>query len=137
MIRALLLVLALTSPATAGIYVIDGDTIVVDREHIRVVGIDAPETRQARCDAELRHGLAAKARVVALLQEACGPLASAQADRCLVIERQPRLDRYGRTLARIGIRGRDFGAVLIGEGLARAYICPRGRCPARKSWCAP
>ncbi|GLK74709.1 thermonuclease family protein [Ancylobacter dichloromethanicus] len=135
MIRSLLIVLALSLPATAGIYVIDGDTIVVGREHIRIVGIDAPETRQARCDAELRLGLEAKARVLFLLQRACGPLAKADAGRCLTIQRQPAPDRYGRTLARIGVGGRDLGATLVAEGLARPYICPRGRCPARKPWC--
>lgn len=139
MMRALALAVAvattLTSPATAGIYVIDGDTIVVGREHVRIVGIDAPETRQARCDAELRLGLAAKARVVALLREACGPLPQANAGRCLTIQRQPAPDRYGRTLARIGVGGRDLATQLIAEGLARPYLCPQGRCPARQPWC--
>lgn len=139
MIRALALALAvaaaLTSPATAGIYVTDGDTIVVGQERIRIVGIDAPETRQARCDAELRRGLAAKARVVTLLREVCGPLPQADAGRCLTIQRQPAPDRYGRTLARIGVGGRDLATVLIAEGLARPYLCPQGRCPARKPWC--
>lgn len=127
--------LALASPATAGIYVIDGDTIVVGREHIRLIGVDAPETRQARCNAELRLGLAAKARVVSLLREACGPLAKAEAGRCLTIQRQPAPDRYGRTLARVGLGGRDLATLLIAEGLARPYLCPQGRCPARQPWC--
>jgi hypothetical protein len=32
-------------------------------------------------------------------------------------------------------RLRDAGAVLISEGLARAYVCSRDRCPARELWC--
>ena len=36
------------------IYVIDGDTVAIARERIRVLGIDAPETREARCDASVR-----------------------------------------------------------------------------------
>lgn len=122
-------------PAAAGIHVIDGDTIAIGREHIRLVGIDAPETRQARCDGELRLGLEAKARLHELLTQACGPLPTADAGRCVVIRRQRDKDRYGRTLARVLIDGRDVGATLIAEGLARPYLCLAGRCPARQPWC--
>ncbi|MFT0861677.1 thermonuclease family protein [Ancylobacter sp. G4_0304] len=130
----LIAALLVSGPAGAGIYVTDGDTIIVDREHIRVVGIDAPETRGSRCDDELRRGLEAKARVIELLTAACGPLPAASAS-CITMQRQPKLDRYGRTLARILVDGRDLGERLIGEGLVRPYICPKGRCAARKPWC--
>ncbi|MCJ8142941.1 thermonuclease family protein [Ancylobacter sp. A5.8] len=131
---ALVAVLLISTSAGAGIYVTDGDTIIVDRERIRIVGIDAPETRRSRCDDELRRGLEAKARVVELLTAACGALPAAQAS-CIDIERQPKRDRYGRTLARIRVDGRDLGERLISEGLVRPYICPKGRCPARQPWC--
>jgi endonuclease YncB( thermonuclease family) len=38
------------------LFVIDGDTIVVGREHIRIANIDAPEIGHPHCDAELRLG---------------------------------------------------------------------------------
>jgi hypothetical protein len=34
------------------------------------------------------------------------------------------------------VRGQDVGAMLIAEGLARAFVCRRTSCPARESWCA-
>jgi hypothetical protein len=32
-------------------------------------------------------------------------------------------------------RGRDVGAILISEGLARSYVCGASSCPPRSSWC--
>lgn len=127
-------------PALAGIYVTDGDTIVLTapgqpREVVRIVGMDAPETRQAKCDAELRRGLEAKAELIRLLSAACGDLGRADARRCLTVARLPRPDRYGRTLATIKAAGRDVTAAMIGAGLARPYDCPGGRCPRRGGWC--
>lgn len=137
MVRSLLpiaLVLALATAASADIYVIDGDTIVVDREHIRILDIDTPEIRHAQCDLELKRGLEAKAFLLTMIVDACGPIAKAPAS-CLDIDRLPRPDRFGRTLARIGVAGRDVAAEMIGAGHARAYICPNGRCPKRQPWC--
>ena len=37
----------------ASIYVIDGDTIDVDGNRFRLVGLDTPETYSAQCDYEL------------------------------------------------------------------------------------
>lgn len=124
--------------ARADIFVIDGDTIVVDREHIRLVGMDAPETRNARCEAERRLGYLAKARLAALLSAACGELARAPAT-CLALDRQSRKDRYGRSLARLSVGGRDVAATLIAEGVADSYICTGAgaatHCPRRRDWC--
>ncbi|WP_428029757.1 thermonuclease family protein [Ancylobacter sp.] len=127
-------------PAAAGIYVTDGDTIVLTspgqpREVVRIVGLDAPETRQAKCDSELQRGLDAKAGLMGLLSAACGDLAKAEPSRCLGIARLPRRDRYGRTLANITAGGRDVTAAMIGAGWARPYDCPNGRCPRRAGWC--
>lgn len=126
--------------AFAGIYVTDGDTIVLTspdqpREVVRIVGIDAPETRQAKCDSELRRGLDAKAALIGLLSAACGELARADSARCLTVARLPRLDRYGRTLATISAAGQDVTSAMIDAGLARPYDCPNGRCPRRAGWC--
>ena len=46
----------------------------------------------------------------------------------LVIE--PRLDKYGRGLARMFVNGTDVGKILISEGLARPYDGGK-----RQSWC--
>ena len=51
------------------IEVVDGDTIKVDRERLRLVGFDAPETGHdtARCDAERERGKLAASRLAELL----------------------------------------------------------------------
>jgi hypothetical protein len=34
------------------------------------------------------------------------------------------------------VRGQDVGAMLIAEGLARAFVCGRTSCAAREPWSA-
>lgn len=126
--------LLLATPAAADIYVLDGDSIVVDREHIRLVGFNAPETRDAQCESERAMGYRAKARLHELLTAACGPLARAPA-ACLTLERLAAPDRYGRSLARLVVQGRDVATILISERLAEPYDCPAGHCPRRRNWC--
>ena len=113
------LAFSLAMPAAAGeiVRVVDGDTLRIGAERIRLSDIDAPETSQAKCRAERRLGERAKGRMGELV-----------ADGELVIERRG-LDRYGRTLATVTAGGVDVGAQLVAEGLARPY---EGR---RRSWC--
>ena len=82
-------------------YVIDGDTLALAGERIRLLGIDAPETREARCERERVAGYETKARVVDLLRFG----------RSVDIRRHGH-DQYGRTLAHIVIDGRDLGEQL-------------------------
>ncbi len=97
---------------------VDGDTLRCGEERVRIVGLDAPEM-QGRCARERRLALAARDRLQALVAGGAA------------LQRQPRPDRYGRTLALVRDReGRDVAAVLIAEGLARPHT--RGR---RASWC--
>ncbi|CUA90155.1 Staphylococcal nuclease homologue [Chelatococcus sambhunathii] len=118
-------IFAALSAGAAGplIVAVDGDTIHVDDERIRIVGLDAPETYQARCDSERQRGHAATAYLRRLL-----------ASGTVTVRRQGR-DRYGRTLARVYIDGRDVAAIMIRAGHAVPYDCPRGRCPRRIDWC--
>ncbi|MBB4017326.1 endonuclease YncB(thermonuclease family) [Chelatococcus caeni] len=106
------------------IVAVDGDTIHVDDERIRIVGLDAPETYQARCDSERQRGHRATAHLRRLLTGGT-----------VTIRRQGR-DRYRRTLARVYIDGRDVAAIMIRAGHAVPYDCPRGRCPRRIDWCS-
>lgn len=103
-------------------YAIDGDTIRIGRETIRVLNIDTPEIHQAKCPEEKAAGLAAKARTQTLLRRT-GKIGLARGDGT----RQT--DRYGRTLARVYVDGRDLGEILIAEGLARRWT---GK---RRPWC--
>ncbi|MGO4908911.1 thermonuclease family protein [Pseudorhodobacter sp. W20_MBD10_FR17] len=92
--------------------IVDGDTIVVAGERIRLFGIDAPELRQ-RCDPSGRNwecGVWA-AQVLAKLA-ARGVL------KCEALDR----DRYGCTVARCTAAGRDIGAEMVRQGAAAAYV---------------
>ena len=104
--------------------VIDGDTIELNRQRIRIANIDAPELRHAQCDAERRLAIIARNRLSALLKS--GQLVVKEGDP---VDGRVR-DRHGRTLATITIDGRDVGDILIAEELARQW----GR--RRRSGCA-
>jgi endonuclease YncB( thermonuclease family) len=118
---ALLSALAATHAPAAAMRVIDGDTIEVNGETIRILNIDTPEIRHAQCDAERRLGQIAKQRVANLL--AAGTINILRGDRGRL------KDKYGRTLAVVGIDGVDLGELLIAEGLARPWT---GK---RRPWC--
>ncbi|WP_435232298.1 thermonuclease family protein [Methylobacterium sp. sgz302542] len=91
------------------IRVIDGDTVELAAERIRLVEPDAPEITKPRCNTELDKGLLASGRLRQLLK---GPVS---------IERSGRTDRYGRTLASlVGLQG-NLALILIREGLAIPY----------------
>lgn len=94
----------------------DGDTIRCGDERIRLSGIDAPETEQAKCESERTRGLAAKERLRQLLS------------RGFEVDREG-VDRYRRTLATVRVNGVDVGEVLIAEGYARPYA------GGRRPWC--
>lgn len=108
----LILVLFMAAPCHAESFegaravIVNGDTITLGLERIRIMNIDAPETFDSRCTNELLLGIRAKERLAALLR-------AGQVD----LERQGR-DRFGRTLARLSIESRDVGETLIREGLA-------------------
>lgn len=125
MIRAALLVLLLVAPAIAQerILVLDGDTIAVGRERIRIIGLDAPETFDARCPAEKALGDRATTAMRQMVTQG------------VRIERAGNKDRYRRTLARVYFQGRDVADIMVERGLAMPYDCPRGRCPRRIDWC--
>lgn len=98
-------------PAQRVTCVVDGDTVWINREKIRLLDIDAPEMN-GKCAAEIALARRAKARLIVLLGE-----------RRITIERDGK-DRYGRTLARLG----DVGTQLVREGLARRWGDRRGWC---------
>ena len=91
--------------------VIDGDTLDLHGQRIRLWGIDAPESRavctapsgQWRCGA---YAASALDQAIAGRTVTCDPLDT---------------DRYGRVLARCSVGGADINASLVSSGLAFAY----------------
>lgn len=106
---------ALCSPVTGRVY--DGDTFTVDGETIRISNIDTPEIR-SRCEAERRLALAAKTKLVQLLDNA----------KEVQILREKR-KTWGRTLAVVRVDGKDVGNLMVRNGVARIWT---GR---RMPWC--
>ncbi len=99
--------------------VVDGDTMWLRGEKIRMKGYDTPETTTQICGgaAEVALGNKATDRVVQLLS-----------DNKWTIKRFGK-DKYGRTLATIRVGGKNIGRILIKERLARSW--PNGR----EFWC--
>jgi micrococcal nuclease len=119
------LAVALTLPAIAfadesRCRALDGDTYICRGERIRLENVDAPELH-ARCAAELEAARAATRFAQAALDGA--------REIRIEVGRRSR-DRYGRTLARVAIDGRDLGELLVDVGLARPYHGER-----RLGWC--
>jgi micrococcal nuclease len=97
------------------IEVIDGDTLVIEGgEHVRLLGIDTPETHHPDMPRPQALGPEAAARLEALVG---GREVQLEADR---IDR----DRYGRLLRHVWIGRRLAGEILAGEGLAHVLIIP-------------
>ena len=104
----------------AAIYVSDGDTISLNRQSVRLVGFDAPETYEPRCAYERALGERATDRLEELVRSGA------------VVELMflPGLDKYQRRLGRLLVANRDVGEILTSEGLARPYEGGR-----REEWC--
>jgi micrococcal nuclease len=92
-------------------HVVDGDTLDLGRERIRVLGIDAPERDEC--------GYAAASRATSDL--ALGRVVRLEPDAT-----QAARDRFGRTLAYVRLPdGRDLGEALLRRGLARTFVVGR------------
>jgi endonuclease YncB( thermonuclease family) len=127
--------MANASPLDPGqVEVLDGDTIRVAGETFRLVGFDAPETYRARCLSEREVGNRATFRLRQLVAGGGLDLERVMCS-CATGTEGTRRCNYGRSCGTLRARGQDVGAMLISEGLARAYVCGRTSCPSRESWC--
>jgi endonuclease YncB( thermonuclease family) len=97
--------------------VLDGDTIVVDGTHVRVIGIDTPEIAHDRPAACFGDAAASYVRGALLGQ------------RVRITPGPESHDKYGRTLAAVTpltgpLAGADLAATLADRGLARQLAIP-------------
>ena len=117
------------------ITVLDGDTIRTGLRVIRLAGFDTPESgNRARCSreremaeratAQLRNLIANSGLDMRLVPCACAP-GTEGTSAC----------NYGRACAYLRVHGKDVGAALISQGLAKPYLCGTHSCPPRQSWC--
>lgn len=94
--------------------VIDGDTIEIHGQRVRLEGIDAPESSQTCRDrdagTEVRCGQRASLWLADLI--GASPVSCIDAGR----------DRYQRMLAHCAVNGQDIGAAMVGAGWALAFI---------------
>lgn len=94
--------------------VIDGDTIKIEGQTVRLFGIDSPETKQWSEDENRKPyacGIVAKAWLTWLLHNVQ-----------VTCKTEARKDRYGRYLAVCYTDNIDINDWMVGRGLALAYI---------------
>ncbi len=92
-------------------HVVDGDTLRIEGQAIRLAGLDAPELRQTceRAGQPYACGETARAELRRLVQ--------GEVVTCSIRGR----DKYRRLLGRCAVRGEDLGVSLVSRGLAVAY----------------
>jgi micrococcal nuclease len=101
----------------------DGDTVVIrwsatDRETVRILGIDAPETRHLEHDLPYAQPFGEEARAFAL-----GAFAAAERVELL---RAATLDPFGRTLGYLFVNGRNYSTLIVEARLAAESISHYG-----------
>ena len=89
--------------------VIDGDTIEIHGERIRILDIDAPEAGQSCTRPDGTHWRCGQKAALALQDWIAGRAVACETDR---------LDRFGRHLARCIVGGEDMATWLAGNGWA-------------------
>ena len=98
---------------------VDGDTLWITGQKVRVADIDAPETHDYRCPEEKALGDRATQRLLELVNSGSVTMQTIERDE----------DVYGRKLRIVMVNGTSVGDTLVSEGLVRPYE------GGRKSWC--
>lgn len=99
--------------------VVDGDTVWLEGQNIRIADIDAPETHEPRCASEKALGDRATLRLQQLVNSGQVTLQSIDRDH----------DTYGRKLRLVMVDGESVSDTLVSEGLARWYA------GGKRPWC--
>jgi endonuclease YncB( thermonuclease family) len=109
--------------AAALLQVDDGDTVAIrwsdkDEEIVRILGIDAPETRHLEHNLPYAHPFGDEARAFAR-----GAFAAAGR---IELQRAATVDPFGRTLGYLFIDGRNYSTLIVGARLAAESISQFG-----------
>jgi endonuclease YncB( thermonuclease family) len=116
--------------------VMDGDTIRADGRVYRLVGFDTPENgSNARCETERALAERARSRLRQIVAKRRGLRLQRVACACRTGTEGAQSCNNGRLCGLLTAAGRDVGAILISENLARSYLCGKDTCPKRQSWC--
>ena len=99
--------------------VVDGDTIWLQGQKIRIADINTPEISKPQCQAERALGERATSRLVSLLNAGGFSLETVDRDE----------DRFGRKLRIVMRDGVSLGNTLVAEGLAESWT------GSRRNWC--
>lgn len=107
--------------------IIDGDTIVVGRDKVRLIGVDAPEVQANEHLRNELNRIGAQNREASMLfmgREAAGFLKRlAEGRRCWLEYDEGGRDQYGRILAYIHLEdGTNLNEAMIYQGYAKAYL---------------
>ena len=102
---------AIAGPA-GSVRIIDGDTLEIAGERIRLWGVDAPERDQS-CEDVAGRSYACGQRA----KDALSDLVGGRTVTC----NERDIDRYGRTVAQCSADGEDLGRRLVREGHALDY----------------
>jgi len=92
--------------------IVDGDTIRLNGQRIRILGIDAPEIKQTCTTSQ--------GAIWACGEKSRQYLLSMLANATLVCQSRAR-DVYARLLARCTLAGVDIGATMVRQGMAISY----------------
>lgn len=98
--------------------IVDGDTVVIAGERVRLMDYDAPELYRPKCEAERKLAQQATNRLSVLLG---GP------DTLACYHGR---GKYGRPLARFWAGGFEVSEVMVSSGLGRPYQGGK-----REGWC--
>jgi endonuclease YncB( thermonuclease family) len=99
-----------SSPAIAAVEVVDGDTLRIDGQRVRLWGFDAPERRQTCMINGVDRAIGSEATEGLTAILAGGELTCVTRDR----------DRYGRTVAECWSGGESVGDAMVRAGWAWA-----------------
>jgi endonuclease YncB( thermonuclease family) len=123
--------------ASSDIYVLDGNTIDMRGQRIRLVGFDPPdEGQRAHCETERTLAARSAARLRQIIRR--GGKIELQMVTCVCPPGTEGTQQCnnGWPCGRLIVDGKDVGAMLVAEDLAHTFICGQYSCPKRMSWCA-